>query len=107
MVTKIQFVTVYSFFLLFIIQMVGLMRADIHTNNLLFEGGIDTGLINQTAPSETDTDKFSVWDNIGFFLTLMSVSSSFGLFGTLVLTPFIIGMTFIIAEILKDLIPFT
>lgn len=95
---KYQFMIWYSAFAFFIIQVGSLAGASL----------LDVGLTPPSFPYYGDdiisgiftavTIPIFVASNIAFFFTLMSLNSSFWLFGTLVLTPLGIGLLWILIE---------
>ncbi len=90
---KLSFILFYSTFLFFIMQISAMAGADIVQNA-------------PTTPTMSGTPNvvtYLVWvfANMGYFFSLMAVSSEFFLFGVFILTPFIIGMVWTILELAR------
>lgn len=105
---KLQFVYSYSLFFIFLTQIIGLMSQNLGVSNLNNFPSLD---VPTTAPNSVLAGAYTTtiifFNNIVFFFSLMSISSSWFLFGAIIITPFIIGLSWSLLEILKDLIPLT
>lgn len=105
MVTKIQFLLGYSVFLFFIMQISAMAGEAIIS-------GINTPDV-PTQPDKPDRGGFwGFWDglvnttryifgNIGYFFKLMGASTTFGMFGAVILTPFMIVLIWMLLELIR------
>lgn len=84
--------------------MVGLMGQDLYIS-----GNVNMPTFTPTATAPTGLLGFAgvFLTNILFFFSLMGMSTTWFLFGTVIVTPFIIGVGWVLVDILKDLVPFT
>lgn len=107
MVTKIQFILTYSIFLFFIIQISGMAGETIVS-------GIDPPDIPKEPTSPDRGGFWGFWDsivgiiryiygNIAYFFKMMGASTTFGLFGAVILTPFVITLIFVIIELIRGI----
>lgn len=107
MLTKYQFFLLYGTFLFFIVQMTALGAGQLIT-------GINT-ITPPTMPAVDSTPvtglfvtffNFIGWaiTNLAYFLSLMQISSTFAMFGALILAPFIIVTGWIIIELMVAII---
>ena len=104
MVSNRTFFVVYTTFFLFITQMIGLMAEDIPLSDTITIPSIVT---DSTTPTGISGMITAFLANVGFFFELMTVSTSYFLLGSLVLSPFIVGVSWALLEIIKDLVPLT
>lgn len=108
MVTKLGFMVGYTTFLLVFTQFMAMFGSDmlqINPNDVV--SGYPTPSFDPESPTSLITAGTRFFTNIAFFFELMSVNSTFWWIGTFVLTPFVIGVTWSLIEIIKDIIPFT
>lgn len=93
MITKLEFILFYSLFLSFVVQLSAMAGATI----------IKNAPPPPTIPPQPTIVDYIVWPilNAGYFFKLMSVSSDFLLFGSLILTPFLIALIFLIIELVR------
>jgi hypothetical protein len=105
MVTKLQFLLFYTIFLFFITQ-ISAMAGE----------SIVSGIPPPNVPSQPSGsygggivgffDSIGyliryIFTNIGYFFTLMRASTTFALFGAVILTPFVIVLIWIILELIR------
>jgi len=90
MMTKLQFIYFYTVFLMFVIQISAMAGTTIVSN----------APPPPTIPPQPTALDYITWPflNIGYFFQLMLVSSTYFIFGTLILTPILIALIFIILE---------
>jgi len=87
MLTKLEFILFYSFFLFFVMQISAMAG---------------TSIVSGIAPPKAPTGiGDAVLSNFGYFFKMMTVSTTFGIFGTLILTPLVIGLIWIIIETIR------
>lgn len=93
MITKLEFILFYSLFLGFVVQLSSMAGAAI----------IKNAPPPPTIPPEPTVLDYIVYPilNLGYFFRLMGVSTDFMLFGTLVLTPLIVGLIYLIIELVR------
>ena len=107
MVTKIQFIMGYSIFLFFLMQLSSMAGQAIVS-------GISPPDVpsKPTFPNQTGIVGFLntvldmiqyLFHNIGYFFKLMGASTTFGIFGAVVLTPFTIVLVWIILELIRGI----
>ena len=85
--SKIQFILFYTTFLFFLMQLSGMAGQNI---------------ISGLSPPDPPTGiADAVFTNFGYFFKMMRTSSSFAIFGAIVLTPFFVTLIFIILELLR------
>lgn len=84
MLTKLEFILFYSFFLFFLMQISAMAGTS-----------IVSGIENPRAPTGIGD---ALITNFGYFFKLMRVSTGFAIFGTLILTPMLIGLIWVIIE---------
>jgi hypothetical protein len=105
MVTKIQFIMGYSLFLFFLMQISAMAGESIVS-------GIEAPSVPTSPTTPTQGGFWGFWDglvniigyifsNIGYFFKLMGASTTFGIFGAVVLTPFVITLVWIILELIR------
>lgn len=89
-VNRMQFLLFYSIFLVFVVYITGLAAFDILEAPGIGDLPLPTGniLLDWTLP-------------FVFFIAFLSVSSEFLIIFTLILTPFIIGLALLIAEMIR------
>lgn len=105
MVTSLQFILFYTIFLFFIIQI-----------SAMAGQSLVTGVSPPTVPSPPTTPArggfWGFWDgitgiigylltNIVYFFQLMGSSSSFAMFGAVILAPFMIALVWIVLELIR------
>ena len=95
MITKLEFLLFYSLFMFFIVTIGGMAGATIVKN----------APPPPTIPSEPTLLDYLVWwvSNIGYFFKLMTVSSDYLLFGSLILAPFLVALIYIIVEVVRGI----
>lgn len=93
MITKIEFILFYSIFLMFVIQISSMAGATI----------IKNAPPPPTIPPEPTVLDYIVYPikNIGYFFKLMTVSTDFLLLGSVLFTPFLITLIWIIIELVR------
>ena len=87
MLTKLEFILFYSFFLFFMMQISAMAGQSIISG--IEKPRVPTGIAD------------TVISNFGYFFKMMGVSTGFGIFGTLILTPMLIGLIIIVIEIIR------
>jgi hypothetical protein len=105
MVTSLQFILFYTIFLFFIIQL-----------SAMAGQSLVSGVNAPTAPSPPTTPArggfWGFWDgifgiigylftNIVYFFQLMGSSSSFTVFGAIILAPFMIALVWIVLQLIR------
>lgn len=93
--SKVWFILASTIFVLFLIQVGAMIGASIVTG-----GG--TSITTPTAPS-ADPISNAIWvvQNIGFFFTLMTVDSSFLIFGSVIILGYVISMIWAVIEVIR------
>jgi hypothetical protein len=91
--TKVWFILYYSLFLFTIIEISALAGSDLIKNS-------PTPPTIPPNPSGFDYLVF-VLNNVGYFFTLMTISTEYAIFGVIVLTPFTIAMIWAILELIR------
>jgi hypothetical protein len=91
-ITSLQFILFYSLFLFLVIQITGLMGEN-----------VISGVNPPSLPQQPTFLNYLAYpfENIGFFFKLMGASSSFAILGTIILTPFAIGIIWIILQLVR------
>lgn len=103
--TRLQFILGYSIFLFFVMQLSAMAGQTIIS-------GITPPSVPSAPNTPGKTGFWGFWDglidvvayifgNIGYFFKLMGASTTFGMFGTVILTPFVIGLIWIIIEVIR------
>ncbi len=93
---KIQFILFYTTFFFFIAQVTGMAGQSLIS-------GVTTSITPPPAPTSIlDTIGYVV-NNIGFFFSLMTISTTYMLFGILIVSPFIITMLWILLEMIRGI----
>jgi len=108
-VTKLGFMVGYTTFLVIFIQFMGMLGDDLNQQSQ-YNGAISgypSMDIDSDAPVGLVGASTSFFNNVLFFFELMRVDSGFWWIGSFVLTPFVIGVSWSLLEIVKDIIPFT
>lgn len=107
---SLNFIVWYSTVLLIFIQLMAFWGQDLAQESQ-YTGVIqhfpNENLIDAENPTSLTGSVTAFFNNIWFFFDLMRVDSSFWWIGSFVLTPFVIGVTWALIEIIKDVIPFT
>jgi NADH:ubiquinone oxidoreductase subunit 6 (subunit J) len=86
-ITGLQFILFYSIFLFFFMQISSMAGQDI---------------IKGVSPPNPPTGiADALFTNFSYFFKLMSISSSFAILGAIILTPFIIGLIFVILQLAR------
>lgn len=96
--SHLKFLVAYMVFFLFISQMVVWGATDIFTQEFV-----------EITPPSCEIDGWDavvdavgcVFDNMGIFFSLMTISSEYTLLGTLLLTPLILGLVFVILSLIR------
>lgn len=96
MVTKLGFIFASTLFFLFVVQVGGMIGQNVLT-------GFDTDFTAPSAPTGIDTVLFGFISNFGVFISLMSVSSEFFLFGSVVIGAYVIAMLYIAIEVIRGI----
>lgn len=87
---KLEFIVFYTLFILVVIQLSGMAGQTIFSDSPEF--------------SDVPTDTVSILnplDNFGFWVGLLSISTEYQIVFTLVITPFIIGIVWILVELAR------
>jgi hypothetical protein len=105
MVTRLEFILTYSIFLFFLMQISGMLGQSIIS-------GVDPPSVPSAPVAPEKTGFWGFWDgitgifgylftNIAYFFKMMGASSGFALFGAVILAPFLIGLIWIIIEMIR------
>jgi hypothetical protein len=92
-ITKLEFILYYTIVLFFIMQITSMAGASLVS-------GVNAPTPPDPPHGALDTIGWVV-GNIGYFFQLMGTSTTFTLFGTLILTPFLIVLIWIVIEIIR------
>jgi len=91
--TKIQFLGTYIIFLIFIVYMGGLLGSAVVT----------TGEMGDVAVALENLNPLNPLDAFSFFYVLMTVNTGFAILGTLIFTPLVIVVFYIVLEYLRGI----
>lgn len=99
MINSLEFVMIYSMFFLFITQITGMAGVTLIS-------GMTTTVTAPIAPELSGWAAIInaiVWvgENIVFFFQLMLISTEYALFGTLILTPMVIGLIWAVLSLVR------
>ena len=86
-ITGLQFILFYSIFLFTLMQISAMAGQNI--------------IIGIDPPTPPKTVGDALFGNFGYFFRMMGASSAFALFGTVVLTPFVVGLIWLIIETIR------
>ncbi len=93
--SKLEFILFYSTFLFFIMQLSAMAGYTVISN------APPTPELSGT-PSVLDS-LIWVFANLGYFFALMTVSTEFFLFGVMILTPFVVGVVWMLLELARGI----
>jgi len=97
MVSKLQFIFTTTVFFLFIIQMSAILGVDIISSQ------IPSSITPPSAPNSIIDIFGYIVSNFGIFFQLMTVSSTFLIFGSVILTAYVISMIWVILELVRGI----